>query len=130
MSINTIHDLVLTMQDTREGIFTVQGIAFTRLLHNIIREYGTYYDGTINVNIDSLDSSDKKLILSHLLDASEYEYACENIVNLEVVFNEYRNTINSLIDEECYTVYKENMEEQEMVMGRHSDNGEIYWRRR
>lgn len=130
MSKSNIQQLRLIKQDTKEGIFTMKGIALTKLLHNLIREYGTYHDGSYTIDPYSISLSDKKLIISHITDSEEYEWACQNPIRTESIFEEYIKYIQTLFDDECSEVYQEDMEEAGMVTRNHYDNGEPYWVRR
>jgi hypothetical protein len=130
MNKNNIHQLHLIKQDTREGIFTMKGISLTNLLHTLIREYGTYHDGSYCIDPTNLSFSDKKLVLSHVTDSQEYEWASVNPTRTEAVFQEYIKHIQTLFDSECDEVYREDMEEYGMVGKNCSDNGEVYWVRR
>lgn len=123
----TIQQIHLIKQDIKEGIFTMKGLALTKLLHNLIREYGTYEDGSYAVDPRIFSLSDIKLILSHILDSEDYAFACENRERLEVMFMEYIVTVQSLLDSECYAVYRETMEEVGMVSRVNGSNGEQYW---
>lgn len=123
----TIQQLHSTKQDIKEGIFTMKGLALTKLLHNLIREYGTYEDNSYAVDPKIFSLSDMRLILSHILDAEDYAFACENRERLEAVFMEYIDTIQSLLDSECYAVYSEAMEELGMASRVNGNNGEQYW---
>ena len=111
MNIINIHDFKSKKQATKEGIYTMQGIALTNLLHNLIREYGTYNDGSMSIDPYSLSISDKKLVLSHITDSGEYAWIVENPTRVEAAFEEYINHIQTLFEEECDDVYRENMEE-------------------
>lgn len=130
MNKSNIHQLCLVVQDTKEGIYTVKGLSRTRFIHSIIREYAHYYDGSYSLDINILSLSDKRLLISYFSDSEEYEFANESPLKTEVILKEYENYMQSAVDDECFTVYKENMEEMGMVMNRHYDNGEIYWERR
>lgn len=130
MSKSNIHQLRLIVQDSKEGIFTVTGIALTNLLHDLIREYGTYNDGTIYIDSNSFTNTEKKLLLSYLVGSDEYEYACTKSVRLEALYGEYKHHIQELLDEECDVVYREIMEDSEMRPYNHKDNNEVYWRMR
>lgn len=123
----TIQHLHLIKQDIKEGIFTMKGLALTKLLHNLIREYGTYEDNSYSVDPKIFSLPDMKLILSHILDSEDYAFACENGERLEAMFMEYIDTIQSLLDSECYAVYSEAMEEMGMVSRICPINGESLW---
>lgn len=124
----SIHDVICSIQE-QNGVLMLRWKAFTNLIHNIINEYGTYGDGTFQVNVNELCFHDKKLILSYLLDSEEYAWCLENHLRIEIAFSESKEFISELIDSECFTVYREIMEEHGMVMKRHSDNNEIFWSR-
>ncbi len=123
----TIQQLYPKKQDTKEGVYTMKGIALTNLLHTLIREYGTYYDGSYSVDPKNFSLSDKRLILSHILTSDTYERSTLNNERLEAMFMNHNNLIQTLLDSECDSVYREDMEEMGMVLCRHHDNGEIYW---
>jgi hypothetical protein len=130
MNKSNIHHLRLVRQDTKEGIYMTKGISLTRLVHNLIREYGTYRDGSYYVDVLHLTLSDKKLVLSHILDSEEYAWACESPTRTEALFLEHIDYVQGLFDWEYGTVYAEDMEEMGLVSRTHYDNGEVYWVRR
>lgn len=130
MKRTTIQQLHLIAQDTKEGIYTMKGLSFTRLLHNLIREYGTYYDGSYAVDPDTFSIADKKLILSHLVDIEDYQLAIQSNAYLEALFKENMRFIQSQLDRHCDEVYTEDMEEAGLVQCQHHDNNERFWVRR
>ena len=130
MNKSNIHQLRLVVQDTKEGIYTMKGLSLTRLLHNFIREYGHYYDGSYAVDPRTFSISDKRLIISHITDSEEYEWACQSPTKTEAVLSEYIDHIQHLLDSECDDVYAEDMEEAGLVRRTHYDNDEVYWVRR
>jgi len=107
----------------------IKGMSFTSLVHNLIREYKTHEFNTYSVDVMNFVTSDKKLILSHMVGASEYQDACSSQSSLEASFLEYSDAIQAAIDDECYAVYCEDMEENGMRMIRHTNNDEVYWAR-
>lgn len=127
---NNIHHIISIKQATKEGNFTMKGIALINLLHSLIREYGTYKHGSLSIDPNTLSLSDKKLVLSHITDSGEYAWIMENSIRVEVSFQEYIEHIQLLLDEECSEVYREDMEDRGMIERHHSDNNEIYWARR
>lgn len=129
-NIHHLHLIKQDIQDTKEGVYTMKGLSLIKLLHSLIREYGKYSDGSYAVNPTNFSLSDKKLILSHLTDSEEYEWACSNPTRAEALFSENLSHIQSLIDEECYAVYCDDMEDAGMVRRSHHDNNETYWVRR
>lgn len=107
----TLHHITKLKQDSQDGKFTMQGLALTSLIHNLIREQGKYYQGSYVVDIDTLPLSDKRLLLSHFESASWYEYVCKSPTNTQVLFDEHKDHIQTLINSECDEVYREDMEE-------------------
>lgn len=111
MSSTTIQQVYSIKQDTKEGIVTVIGLALTRLLHKVIREYGHYDHASYVVNLNDIDLCDQKLLLSYVTDSSEYKEALENQVRFNSYFKEYSSYIQHLIDDECHNVYIEDQED-------------------
>ena len=64
MSSNNIVQLRTVKQVTQEGIYTLHGLARTKLIHRIIREYGKYCQGSYTVDLNDIDLCDQKLSLS------------------------------------------------------------------
>jgi len=106
-----IYQLQPVKQASKDGLHTVKGIARTRLIHRIIREYGKYRHGNYAVNINDIDSTDLKLLLGYLLDSEELKQAYQSPTYLEAQVKEHSDHINELINYECYEVYQEDMEE-------------------
>jgi hypothetical protein len=111
MNSATLQQISNIKQDAQDGKFTMQGLAFTNLLHSLIRDHGRYYDGSYSVDVDAFAISDKRLILSYIESAEWYEYACKSIATTESLFSECKDHVQHLIDEDCYEVYKQDMEE-------------------
>lgn len=111
MNSATLHQFYLIKQDAQEGKFSMHGIAFTHLLHNLIREYGQYKNDSYHIDADQLSISDKRLILSHFESAEWYAHACESVTNTETLFDEYKDHIQKLLNDECDEVYRDDMEE-------------------
>lgn len=110
--INTnIHFIYPDKQHRQDGEYTMQGIALTRLIHNIIREYGKYDSNDYSVDVDAIDLADKRLILSHMESPEWYEWACESSMRTEKLFAEHAAYIQKLVDRESHEVFQEDMEE-------------------
>jgi hypothetical protein len=125
MTVLNIHLNVSRKQDSREGIFTMQGIALQRLVHNLIREYGVAAYNTFSVDFRDLSLSDKRIFLSYVTDSEEYSDACENETRLVECIAEHEKVMQELLDEECFTVYCEEMEEAGRILCRHPNNDEV-----
>jgi hypothetical protein len=130
MNRSTLHQINSIKQDRQEGNFTMHGLAFTSLIHSLIREYGKYYDESYTTDVKDFLISDKRLILSHFESAEWYEYACKSVANTEALFDECKDYVQKFLDDECYEVYREDMEEKSCVTRAHDNNGEICWTRK
>jgi len=108
----------------------MNGLALTRLLHNVIREYGKYDGVNYSVSLSEIDLADRKLLLSHILDSGEYEWAMKSSSRINAYFDENRKHIQNLIDNECQEVYQEDMEEMGMHSSRDASSNELMWERR
>ena len=124
---NNLTQVNNVLQVSKEGKVVMYRIAFVNLIHNLIREYGQYKNGSFDIKVNDLSHYDKRLVLSHILDSEEYAWACESIVRADELFNEYLKTIQRLFDDECYAVYCEAMEENGMHYVRDPNNDEVYW---
>lgn len=111
MNSATLHQINILKQDRQEGIVTIKGLSLTRLLHNLIREHGQFKSDGYSVNVSDFSLSDKKLILSHVLESDDYQDACVNNIRLNTYFQEYRNHIEELIDSESDEVWRDDMQE-------------------
>ncbi len=111
MNSSNIYHINPVMQHRQEAIVSMHGIAFTNLVHNIIREYGKYRDANYSVDVNTIDISDKRLVLSHLESAEWYEWACETPSRTNEMFNEHAAYFQKLVDDESYEVYREDQEE-------------------
>ncbi len=99
-------------QDAKVGSKVKKGFSLNKLIHNLIREYGTYSGhGYYDVDVDNFCLSDKKLLISHLDSAEEYAWACEQPTRVEALFSEHKTYIEELINDECWEVYQEDQEE-------------------
>lgn len=111
MNRTNIHHINIIKQDAKVGIFTKKGFSLENLIQNLIREYGEYKNGTYAVDVNTFSLADKRLLISHFEAEEWYEYACESIVKTESMFDEISKHIQKLIDDDCYTVYIDDMEE-------------------
>lgn len=88
-----------------------KGLSLTNLLHNLIREYGTYADNSYDVDTRLFTAIDKKLLIANLETAEWFEYACSSESRLNAIYAEHAKAIQELVDDECFEVYQEDMEE-------------------
>ena len=111
MNSTTLHQINVLKQQRQEGRFSMQGLAFTSLLHNLIREYGKYHPDHISVDVEHFSLYDKRLVLSHIESAEWYEHACESITNTETLFDECKKSLQRTVDDESDEVFRDDMEE-------------------
>jgi hypothetical protein len=110
MNRSTLHQNCIITQDARKAKMN-KGLSLTKLLHNLIREHGTYKHGSYAVDVDTLPISDKRLLISHFESAEWYEYACKSHLHTETLFAEHKKYIQELMDENAHEVYQDAMEE-------------------
>lgn len=89
----------------------MHGMAFTNLVHGLIREYGQYSNNDYSVDVNHFNLTDKRLVLSHLESAEWYEWACQSETRTSELFNENKKYLQRLIDGDSHEVYREDMEE-------------------
>lgn len=111
MSTTNIQQLHPLKQAAKDGVFSLKGMARTKLIHNVIREYGKYHDNNYAVNLNDIDPHDKKLLLSYVLDSEELREVIDSPTMLHAYMLEHADYLNDLINYECYEVYQEDMEE-------------------
>lgn len=111
MNSSNISQINIIKQDARIGMHAKKELSLTRLIDNLIREYGTYAKGSYMIDVDTFPISDKRLLISHFESAEWYEWACESISHTEALFLEHKDHIQKVVDENCYPVFIEDMEE-------------------
>ena len=111
MNSSNISQINIITQDAKVGAKIKKGYSLNCLIDNLIREHGQYRHGSYSVDATSMPISDKRLLLSHFESAEWYEYACKSHLHTESLFSEHKDHIQKLIDEHCYPVYVEDMEE-------------------
>lgn len=111
MNSANIYRSCIIKQDAMVGYAIKKGFSLSNLIQNLIREYGTYRNNSFAVDVSSFDLSDKRLLISHFESAEWYEYACQSIEKTEAIFSEHESHIQNMIDQECFEVYRDVMEE-------------------
>jgi len=97
---------------------------------SLIHENAHYHNGGFSLYVSSLSRIEKKLFLSHIVDAGEYEWLCENDARLYAAFDDYKTDMQSLIDLYIDESWHEAMQEKGLTMGHYKDNNEIYYYKR
>jgi hypothetical protein len=111
MNSATLHQIHIIKQDAKAGTVTKKGLSLLRLVHNLIREHGIYRHGTYYLDVHALPLHDKRLLLSHFESPEWYEYACVSANHTESLFEESADYIQKFVNDECYEVYIDDMEE-------------------
>jgi hypothetical protein len=107
---NIHHNCIMT-QDARTAKMET-GISLKNLIKNFIIEHGTYSrSGGYDVDARDLDTTDKKLFLSHVLSPNDYQEALANPVLLEAEFTESKSYLEMLIESQSWDVYHNTQEE-------------------
>ena len=130
MNSNTIQDNSINPQYCQDDIIMLTDKAFVSLLHNLIREHGHYGRDGITCDVRDFDLTDKRLLLSYYEGQEWLEYAYESETNTQALFDEHKQHVQEMIDNETWAVYCEFMEESGAHMVRHPNCDEVYWVRR
>lgn len=116
---NTIQQVSITKQGSRMDVFALQGFGYAGkiFVHDLLREYGEVHDCSYSVHFNALDLHDKKILLSYVVEAFEYEEAISCPTKLEAYFKEYSKLIQRLLDENGDEAYRDMMEEARNYYG-------------
>lgn len=104
--------------------------SFKRLLQDLVNEYGHYQSSSMVIDALHLSLTDKRLVLSHLLESDDYSLACGNPTVTEAFFADKLERIQELLNDTAQDVYESFLEEAGLVYRMRADNGELYVRRR
>lgn len=101
----------LTQQEHRETQDIIGLLSRNRplmsLVRDIISDYGISKKGVKCMDFHALSLAEKKLLLSHIVSADEYEWASVDVVNAEALIKEYEHILEALIDAECEEMSRE-----------------------
>lgn len=132
MASNSVKHLQLITQDisaTKDGGERMIDWTLKIFVHNLIRENATHQFGTYSLDTDDLDPIDKRLFLSRLVTANDFEWMCENPYRLNEAIKDYEDEMQYFINQNLNEVYQEDMEEMNCHFVRAS-NGDAYWEKR
>lgn len=118
------------VSNSKEGEKNMLGRAFRHFLDDLIRSNCKYVDGCYSLHAYDLPYEDKKIFLSYILNAEDYEDALANPRRERVYLNEYEDHMQYLIDDRIGDIWHEDMQEMGLVLNHHYDNGEPYYTRR
>lgn len=78
-------------------------------IHDIIRSYKDIDPEYYSLFVDDLPLHDKKIFLSHIVSAEDYELFCSNKSGVEALIIENKSYMQSLINNEIDQVYTEDI---------------------
>ncbi|HLX54258.1 MAG TPA: hypothetical protein VKR58_09970 [Aquella sp.] len=81
--------------------------ALTSYIHDIIRSYKEVDPEYYSLFVDELPLHDKKIFLSHIVSAEDYELFCSNESGVNALVIENKKYMQSLIDNEIDQVHTE-----------------------
>lgn len=113
---------------TKDGDFINKPQSFVNLVHEIIRDNVEFSNDGYSLFVSSLSKIEKQLLLSYILEISDYEYYLTNNL-LDAAISEYEKELQAAIDNEIDQVWHEDMQEMGLHLNRHNDNNEIYYTR-
>lgn len=125
MIVKTIvsNDRTFNQEDSKDG-----NNLLNHFVINLIREHAKYKNGCFELFACDLPYEDKKLFLSYLVDIDDYDYFTKNKTREKAAIKDYESAMQDEIDWRIGDVYRHDMEEMGMVLCRHKDNGEPFWR--
>jgi hypothetical protein len=113
---------------SKEGEKELKDRLFRTFVANLIREYATYTSTGCHLLVNDLPYADKKQFLIHLTHVDDYAYYIANKTREAEAIKEYEDEMQHFIDWQLDDVYHEDMQEMGMLLCRHRDNGESYYR--
>lgn len=101
--------------------------ALKSFISDLVREYATKEEDEYILWSRRLYLHDRRIILSHLVDAEDFEYYCSSPTLLELGLEEYDELIQKQLDEVCEEVFFEDQREfgRRYVIDR--DHGDYVW---
>jgi hypothetical protein len=104
--------------------------AFYKFVNSLIEEHKEIDRDGYKIDINSFPLYDKKILLSHLVGPSEYEWANQNESRINCLFQEYHDYLKEIFDTQLSTIYSQDMYEKGLICYHHKDNGEASWMKR
>ena len=103
--------------------------ALESFIQDLIECHSTKTSDCNSLFLDQLPFYKQKILLSHILSASDYEDACANYSRTLEYINEHRKFMQDLLDESLNDLYIKRMKERGIYIYQHS-NGDVSWQRR
>lgn len=86
-------------------------------------------DADYSLDVNDISISNKKIILSHILTATEYEEICQSIPCFEAYFLEYEKFIQEIIDDRISFFEVQFNYGKGLFQCKDNTTGETIWRR-
>ena len=102
-------------------------IAFKQYIHGLMEEYAEYNFVGVTLDIQKLPLYEKRLLLSHVLDADDYEDSLRSPTATEAYLSDTERYMKEIISEVCEEAYQDFMEESGFQSRQDQSNGEIIW---
>ena len=84
-----------------------EGISLKCFLREVIRDYGSEYAKEFTVKVNDLSMEDRKILLSHLVEASEYEEYCSTPSKLQAGLTDNLESMQRMLNEMSHELYSE-----------------------
>lgn len=97
---------------------TPPSVSLKSYLRDLVREYADMHlktkdewiDEGYSIWVHTLFDHDKRILLSHIVDADDYEYYCSSPERLHSGFEEYEKTMQKMIDDTANELYHEDLD--------------------
>lgn len=121
---NFVNDPEFFVRKPMEGRIIMDDEAFTHFVISCIRENATHNNDSYSLFACDLPDEDKRIFLSHIVSAEDYEYFAETPTRLQEAFKEYNKEMQHYININIDDVYHSDMWE---MSGRLAPNAEYYY---
>jgi hypothetical protein len=116
------------ISNSTEGEKNMLGRVFHSFLDDLIRSNAKYKHGAYELFACDLPYEDKKIFLSWICSAEDYEDYISNPTRERVAIAEYEDFMQRLIDENIDDVWHEDMQEMGRTLCHCKQTGEPYYR--
>lgn len=98
-------------QASRDGSEFITKRNLLHFVEDLIRENKIVHPDGYSLSVSDLTHSDQKLFLSHIIDAFDYEWACENRTRLDAMIQDQKKYMQRLIDHMIDEIYWDDRKE-------------------
>jgi hypothetical protein len=129
MNVSSITRKNLGKQQATDRESVLAESARDSFVRELVEEYSFSNLSRNSVFVNDLRLEDKKILLSHIVDAGEYEWLMETPNRLEEGIKENKCYMQELLDEVADEIYWKHMEEEGISIYHHKDNNETFCRK-